>query len=439
MNAFLEQSVRLFSFSDANVRFVFLGMILLGLSGGVLGSFTLLRKRALIGDALAHAALPGIAIAYLLTNSKSIGILLIGAYIAGVLGILVILLITKFSRIKEDSALAIVLTVFFGVGIVLLTFIQKSGRAGQSGLDKFLFGQSASLIANEVIVIGVVTFILLLASFLFYKEFKLLCFDSNYASALGFPAVLLDILLMGLTVGAVVIGLQAVGVVLMAAILIIPASTARMWSHRLGMMIVIAGVIGAASGAIGSYLSFMAPRMPSGPLVVVASGTLFGISLLLSPETGLIRRFFRRRNQNKNTVVTNCLRAIAELAEVIGCDLNRQFSTIDIATIRKWTTTETKRYLKLLKDKKLLEFSDSNTIQLTESGCEDAKASLKRHRLWELYLMYQADIAPDHVDRDAEEAEHFFTPELERQLLKLAGSDVIESPHEIEFEGGTNV
>ena len=318
-----------------------------------------------------------------------------------------------------------------------MTYIQKSGRASQSGLDKFLFGQSASLIANEVIVIGIVTAILLLASLLLYKEFKLLCFDSNYASAIGFPAVLLDILLMGLTVGAVVIGLQAVGVVLMAALLIIPAATARMWSQRLGMMIIIAGFIGAASGAVGSYLSFLAPRMPSGPLIVVAGASLFAVSLLISPENGLIRRFLRRRIQVKNTVVTNCLRAIAELAEVTGCDLNTAFSLTDIGRIRKWTLSETARYLKLLKTKKLLNFSDDVSILLTESGCEEAKASLRRHRLWELYLMYQADIAPDHVDRDAEEAEHFFTPELEHQLLELAGSDEIKSPHEIEFKGGS--
>jgi len=326
MSGVWEQTLRLLSLSDANVRYVLAGMMLLGLAGGVLGSFTLLRKRALIGDALAHAALPGIGIAFIVTGTKTIGVLLAGAYAAGVLGVLSLMAIRRYSRVKEDSALAIVLTVFFGVGIVILTYIQKTGKASQSGLDKFLFGQSASLIGGEVLLISAAAVILVTASILLYKEFKLLCFDPGYSSAIGFSAAWLDIILMALAVGAVVIGLQAVGVVLMAALLIIPPVTARLWTNRFGVMIVTAGALGAISGALGSYLSFLAPKMPSGPLTVLAATTLFTVSLFIAPERGLISRMLQHRSNRRRTELENSLRAAAEWLEINHRSLDTAFS-----------------------------------------------------------------------------------------------------------------
>lgn len=434
MSEVWTQTVRFLSFSDANVLYVFSGMILLGLAGGVLGSFTLLRKRALIGDALAHAALPGIGIAFLLTGTKTVGILLAGAYVAGVLGVLSLMAIRRFSRIKEDSALAIILTVFFGIGIVLLTYIQKTGRASQSGLDKFLFGQSASLVGSEVLIIGAVALIVVVASLLLYKEFKLLCFDPTYSSAIGFPAVWLDIILMALAVGAVVIGLQAVGVVLMAALLIIPPVTARFWTNRLGVMVITAGILGAVSGALGSYLSFLAPKMPSGPLTVLAAASVFVVSLLGAPQRGLISRMYRLRTNRQRISCENTLRAAAELMEIKDISHEESIRVEDLAKLRKWNINETKKKLRIPIKRGFISHVKDDRFRLTDRGIKASREILRRHRLWETYLVDEAEIATDHVHRDADEMEHFMSREMEEKLSKMLKEEdrELSSPHPVD-------
>ena len=212
-----------------------LGSLLIGATGGMLGSFAVLRRRSLLGDALAHAALPGVALAYLATGSKSLPVLLFGATVAGVLGVLLIQFITQYTRVKADSAIGIVLSVFFGIGIVLLTHIQRAGGGNQSGLDKFLFGQAASMVGDDLRVMTVLTAVIIVAVLALYKEFKALIFDAGFLSTLGFSARKVDAMLMGLIVLTVMVGLQAVGVVLIAAMLITPAVAARFWSERLGI------------------------------------------------------------------------------------------------------------------------------------------------------------------------------------------------------------
>lgn len=285
---------------DPNTQWVLMGCLLLGISSGVIGSFALLRKHALIGDAMAHAALPGITIIFMIFGVKSIGLFLIGAAISGLLASYLITQIPLFSRIKEDTALGMVLSVFFGIGVVFLTIIQQSGSGNQSGLDHFLFGQAASLVSTDVKVMMVIATIILIVTFVLFKEFKLLSFDPNYGKGLGFPMGLLNFLMMALIVAAVVIGLQAVGVVLMSAMLITPAIAARYWTEDLKWMVIIAGAIGALSGVLGSLLSTLAPRMPTGPLIVLTATAFFIISILFAPNRGLIAkaiRFMLMRNR----------------------------------------------------------------------------------------------------------------------------------------------
>ena len=229
---------------DYTLRNVALGSALLGIVSGVLGSFAVLRRQGLLGDSLAHAALPGICLAYLLTGSKATLVLLLGAAVAGWLGTLLILEIVRETRLSEDTALGVVLSTFFGVGILLLTFIQRRNDANQAGLDKFLFGQAATLVEKNVLTLGVLGGAALLLVALLYKEFKLLAFDPEFAGSLGFDTRLLSVLLTSLIVVAVVIGLQTVGVVLMVAMLIGPAVAARQWTDRLGVMLGLAALFG---------------------------------------------------------------------------------------------------------------------------------------------------------------------------------------------------
>lgn len=280
-------------FLDPNTQWVLGGTILLGIAGGVLGSFALLRKQSLIGDAMAHAALPGICLAFLLTGSKSITWLLIGAAVTGLLGAFFIQTIVKYSRIKQDTSIGLVLSVFFGFGIVLLTLITQSGVGNQSGLNTFIFGQAASLVGHDVRVISGVAITLLGITFLLFKEFKLLTFDPQFAQGIGLPVRFLNGLLMVLIVSAVVIGLQAVGVILMAAMLITPAITARYWTDKLEHMVIIAGVLGALSGVLGALLSTLARGLPTGPLIIVAATIMFLFSLIFAPKRGLLTKAIR--------------------------------------------------------------------------------------------------------------------------------------------------
>lgn len=279
---------------DPNTQWILLGCMLLGLGSGVIGSFAYLRKQSLMGDALSHAALPGVCIAFMLSGSKSIGLFLIGATAAGMLATFGIGYITRHTRIKHDSALAIVLSVFFGLGIVLLTQIQHSGSGQQSGLDKFLFGQAAAMLQSDVLVMAVIAFVLALICSLLFKEFKLLSFDPGFARGLGYPVAWLDQLLMFLVVIAVVAGIQAVGVVLMAALLITPAVSARYWTEKLGVMVTLAGLFGALSGLIGTFISTTGSHLPTGPVVILASSALFVVSVVFAPRRGVVAKLLLR-------------------------------------------------------------------------------------------------------------------------------------------------
>jgi manganese/zinc/iron transport system permease protein len=235
-------------FTNYTLRTIALGAAALGIISGVLGCFAVLRRQALLGDAMSHAALPGVVLAFMLTGSRAPLVLVLGAAIAGWLGALAVLTIVRMSRLKEDSAFGLVLSVFFAIGMVLLTIVQRSGTGGQAGLDKYLFGQAAALVTSDVIMIVVLGTIVLALLALFWKEFKLLSFDLDYAASLGYPVRRLDILLTSLIVLAIVIGLQLVGVVLMSAMLVAPAVAARQWTNRLGTMTLLAGGFGAAAG-----------------------------------------------------------------------------------------------------------------------------------------------------------------------------------------------
>ncbi len=275
-------------FSDYTLRSIALGAAALGTVSGILGCFAVLRRQALLGDAMSHAALPGIVLAFMLTGSRAPLVLALGAAIAGWLGALAVLTIVRMSRIKEDSAFGIVLAVFFALGMVLLTMVQRSGQAGQAGLSTYLFGQAAALITSDVITIAAPGAIVLALLALFWKEFQLLSFDPEYAASLGYPVRALDILLTSLIVMAIVIGLQLVGVVLMSAMLVAPAVAARQWTNRLSTMALLAGGFGAVAGVIGAVISATGRGLSTGPVIVVCISLVVLVSLLVAPGRGLL-------------------------------------------------------------------------------------------------------------------------------------------------------
>jgi manganese/zinc/iron transport system permease protein len=286
--------------TDYTFRNVAFGAALLGVVSGALGCFAVLRRQGLLGDALAHAALPGVCVAFVLTGSKAPLVLLTGAAIAGWLGALALLRITRSTRISEDSALGIVLSTFFAFGIMLLTWINRRTDANQAGLDKFLFGQAAAIVSDDINTMALLGGGALVLVALLYKEFKIITFDAPFAASLGINAGPLGVLLTGLVVIAIVIGLKTVGVVLMAALLIGPAVAARQWTNRLSRMLLLSALFGAAAGFFGAALSFAINRLPTGPMVILTLTAIVLISLFFAPERGLLWEFVRRKRTPVN-------------------------------------------------------------------------------------------------------------------------------------------
>jgi manganese/zinc/iron transport system permease protein len=305
--------------TDHTLRTVALGSAALGLVAGMLGAFAVLRRQSLLGDAVSHAALPGIVVAFLLTGSKAPLVLVLGAAVAGWVASLLVMLVVRTTRIKTDTALGLMLSVFFGGGMVLLSVAQRSAGAGQAGLESFLFGQAAAMMRADVVTMAVVGAVVLAVLALLWKEFKLLSFDPAFAGALGLPVRLLDVALTTLLVVAIVIGLQTVGVVLMSAMIVAPAAAARQWTDRLGSLVLLAGLFGAASGLIGAVISSLVSRLPTGPTIILVVTTITVLSLLLAPRRGLLiaeaRRWRQRRRLEVDRVLADLYRLAAQHPE----------------------------------------------------------------------------------------------------------------------------
>ncbi len=300
---------------DYTVQNVALGAALLGISSGVLGSFAVLRQQSLLGDTMSHAALPGVCLGFIVAGSRQLGSILLGALITGTLAALLMLLLTRRSRLKTDAGLGAMLSVFFALGVVLLTYIQGTGNASQGGLDSFLFGQAAAILRSDLYIMGGVTLFALTLVAAFWKEFKLVTFDPGFAGSLGLPVTALEIVLTVMIALAVVIGLQMVGVVLMAAMVIAPAVAARQWSKKLEQMVVLAALVGAAGGVFGGVLSALRRGLATGPLIVLSISALVFLSLLFAPERGLLwetAQRLRNRRQLKAQRVLTTLYGLSE-------------------------------------------------------------------------------------------------------------------------------
>ncbi len=413
----MDDLISFFTFQDPNIRYVVGGSVLLAVSSALVGCFTFLRKKALVGDAVAHGVLPGICLAFILSGSKNPLYLVLGAFITGWLSLIIIDQITRRSKIKEDTAIGLVLSVFFGVGILLLTMIQHSGNAAQTGLNSFLFGKAAALVGQDLLVFSIISIILMVGVWVFYKEFKLISFDESFAKSIGFPVKRLELALTTLTVMAVVTGIQAVGVVLMAAMLITPAAAARFWTNRLHLMLIIAAGFGALSGISGAYISYVAPSMPTGPWIVMVISIIAIASFMLAPGKGILYRMIRQRGIRNRILNENILKLFYQLGEREH-DFDAKRDKEEILSKRPIRAGSLTKGLARLTRQGFLK-RKSGHWSLTREGQNKGRRIVKLHRLWEVYLTQYLRIAPDHVHEDADNIEHILTPELESRLEKL--------------------
>jgi manganese/zinc/iron transport system permease protein len=439
-----SQLWRLLTLRDYNTRVVLAGTTLLGIASGMLGVYLLLRKRALLGDAISHATLPGVALAFLWTaisgQDKSLPVLLAGAAISGSLGGISVLLLRYVARIREDAALGIVLSVFFGAGVALVSVVQNLPRGNIAGLEGFIYGKVVAMTGSDVALSAVITLLVLGMVLILGKELKILCFDIEFARSQGWPVALLDCLLIAMVVGTTIIGLQAIGLIMVIALLITPAASSRFWTHDLNRMLAISGLLGGLSCALGAMASALFADMPSGATIVLVSCGFFLLSFALGRERGLLWSWLRNRQLRRQQDYHHLLRICYERLESAGAlpgsgklSLAQTIPLQEIAQQRQWSSRFAAVIASELDARGLIVFRRSNQLQLTLRGVVEAEAAVREHRLLELYMMEQAEAKVGQADREADYLEHALLPEhlaeLEGSIFRRANSAIPPSPH----------
>lgn len=413
-----ERMVRFFTFQDPSLRYALAGSMLLGICCGLMGAFLVVRKLSLLGDALSHAVLPGVALGFLWGMTKDPLAIFIGATVAGLLGAGTVQLLRHTTRHKEDASIGFVLASFFGVGVCLMTMIQNVPGGNKSGLDKFMFGQAAALGRGDVLLLAVVALLALGAVTVFYKEYAITSFDPGFARSMGLPVQVFHYSLMLLLAFAIVSALQAVGVVLVTAMLVIPAATAFLLTDRLGVLLVLSATFGMCAGAIGAFFSFVGRNLPTGPFMVLAAAVVFAAAILFAPRHGILARWWRHVSRSARIRRENTLKSVYHILEDSGFR-SEQVDAHELAERRRETIEEAQAQLNALRRHGLATLSgDGVSAGLTPDGWQRACEIVRNHRLWELYLTNAAQIAADHVHEDAEKIEHVLGEETVRRLEK---------------------
>lgn len=449
-----SQWARVLLMKDYNTRVVIFCVAVLGGASGLVGSFTLLRKRALMGDALSHASLPGLAIAFITASliggdEKSLLWLLLGATGSGLVGVAVILVIRNQTRLKEDAALGIVLSVFFGAGAALMGIVQQMKTARVAGLETFIYGKTASMVAADAKLIALASLIVIVGCFVLFKELKLLCFDEEFAAAKGFPVIALDVALMSMVVLVTIVGLQAVGIILMIALLVIPAAAARFWTETMWQMMLWAAALGMSGSIVGGLVSALFPGLPSGAMIVLVCSMFFFVSMMLGTRRGVLIRYARRLRLNRRIDRQHLLRAMFEQIEKTSGQIddisqrgaanqaNRKtpVSIDQLLLMRSWSRRRLVQAIGRAGEDELIRVKDE-TCKLTQAGFSEAARLTRQHRLWEMYLIAYAEVATSNVDRDADNIEHVLASEVIDQLEELLDAQgmtipVPVSPHAV--------
>ena len=371
-----EQMLRFFSMRDPLLRTALIGCILMGISSGLLGGFIVVRRLALVGDTISHAVLPGIMLGYLWHLEKDPLTLFVGAVIAGVVGAVFVSLIQQTTRIKQDAALGIVLGGFYSLGILIKSVIQRGAGGDQSGLDDFLFGNAAALSSGDVTLMALVTGVALLLVTVFYRQFFVSSFDETFAESLGVPSQVFHYLLMVLLAFAIVVALQAVGAVLVSAMLIIPPATAYLLTDRLHKMLVLSVIVGVASAVGGAFLSFLSTGLPTGPFMIVSSALLFLLAFLFSPSHGVLPRVLRRRRQTRRIQRENTLKAMYHLLEAEDFS-SRKVAADALMSRRGRDDAETGAEIEALVSHDLARRTNGS-VELTESGWTRAQEIVRK-------------------------------------------------------------
>lgn len=393
---------------------VVIGAAILGITAAVLGAFAVLRERSLVGDALAHAALPGVCVAFIVTGAKDVGPLIAGAALAGVIGAAAIVGIERSGRLRPDAAIGVVLSAFFSLGIVLLTAIGNSDNAGQAGLERYLFGQAAGLLERDLVVMAALGAAGIAVVLVGRRVLRSALFDPAWAGSVGLPVRILDLLMTLLVVVAVVVGVRAVGAILMVAMLIVPTVAARQFADRFDRVLVLAAVIGAGVGISGALLSIRA-ELPTGPVVVLVGVLVVAAALLFAPGRGVLWRARRLARDRRRLAVEGVL---VDLETAMHAGPPPTERELVLATGRARGALRTA--LRDLDRAGMLR-REGDRLHLTESGAAAAHAVLERRDLWSAWLAHGARLElPDAREPDPLDLRASLGDEAADRLLALS-------------------
>ena len=401
--------------SGYNATLVILGTTSLGIASGIVGTFAVLRKRALMADALGHATLPGVVGGFLVSlifgaTGPEILPLLIGGGCSGLLGICAVQFLVRHPRIQEDAAIGLVLSTFFGLGIVLLSVVQTSVSTQTAGLDSYIYGQASAMTRVDVLTLAGISLLVGLMCVLLRNPFGEVCFDADFAATTGWPVDRIDLLMMGLVAVVCVVGIPAVGLMLVVAFLIVPCAAARLWSTRLFDVLVISGLIGGISGWFGAALSSSLPNLPTGPVIVLVAGAIFVFSLFFAPRRGLVSSQWNAYRRNQRITEDHALEHFIDHDDSVSHDgLSSLFS------VRGWSARKISRLMYRLQAKNFVRCS-SSVWSLTPTGRSRGLTIQRNHRLWTQYLISHADVAANHVDWSVDQVEHVLSDDLVDQL-----------------------
>lgn len=376
-----------------NTIVVLAGVGLLGAGSGLVGALGVLRRRSLLGDALAHASLPGICLGFLLAGSRNLPLMMLGALASGVLGVIIIGALSRYTKIREDSSIGIVLSVFFGLGIVLSRMIQSSTTIGsKAGLDSYILGKTAGMTRGDVYLILTIAIACVVLVALLHKELKLVAFDADFAKSLGWPVYAIDLALMTLIALAVVVGLPAVGVVLIAALLIMPGVSSRFWTDRFTTLLWLSGILGLFIGVAGTMLSATYELMPAGPLIVLTGSSVFLFSLLFGTRRGLLKQAVASYQYQKQYARRQLLVKLFDHLE------SQQFRSaeISLSTLAEHSPRALTK-LRAASDRLIVEglatCDAPGTIRLTAVGLTTARDAARQQRLWFEYLLTYPELS----------------------------------------------
>lgn len=420
---------RVLLLQDYNTRIVLCGTMILGVASGVVGALMLLRKRALVADVASHAALPGIGAAYLIMEAfrpdsgRWMPGLLLGATISATCGLLFAQGMRHIRRIKEDAALAITLSLFFGMGVVLLTWIQSLPTGHAAGLNEFIFGKAAALLSSDITGIAIAAVIAVSVVALLRKEFCLLCFDAEYAHAGGWPVTGLDLLLTALVIVITVVGMQSVGLLLVVALMVLPPTAARFWTDRFEPLVWFSGGFGGAAAALGVLLSALIPKFAAGAVIVLSGTFLFTISFLFGSQRGLWWRYQAMSAAQRQIAIDDLLRACYEILEPQLGSMDEltenPLTQAALLETRRWSLKRLRPMLHRAELADLLRRDSQGNWRLTADGRRAAIQAVRYHRLCELYLIHYADVPLLGADRTADAFEHSLRPEILEQLESM--------------------